>query len=185
MINIIHLRGTDWSNERYNSFMIELNEQGITDYKIWDGIHHPNKVIAINRAHKQIVKYAKENNLPEVCIMEDDCVFLGLGAFEYFAKNKPDEYSLFLGGISNRIKVEGNCIVDFRGLTLYFVHQSFYDIYLAVPENKNIDEAMKGLGKFYLCPKVVCSQRAGYSYHKKMNKDYSHLLKQYPLYEKV
>lgn len=182
MINIIHLRGTDWSNERYNSFMKELNEQGITDYKIWDGVSHQNKITAISRAHKQIVEDAKKRKLSEVCIAEDDVIFLAKGAFDYYLQNKPKEYDIWLGGISNRLKIKDDYIIDFRGMTLYTVHERFYETFLSVPESVNIDAAMKGLGKYYLCPKVICSQRAGYSYHKKKYKDYSHLLKQYDTY---
>lgn len=179
IIHIIHLRNTDYSNDRLNSFTKEMNEQDISQYKVWDGIHDANRVRGINRAHKQIVQYAKENQLPEVCIMEDDCVFLGKGAFEYYLQNKPTSYDLWLGGISNRLKIQEDHITDFRGMTLYTAHEKFYDVFLSVPETVNIDAGLKGLGKYFLCPKIVCSQRAGYSYHKKRHKDYSHLLKQY------
>lgn len=183
IINIIHLKNTDYSADRFHSFVKEMHEQGIENYKVWDGVHDANRVRAISRAHKQIVQYAKENQLPEICIMEDDCVFLGKGAFEYYLQNKPDSYDLWLGGISNRLKVQDDHITDFRGMTLYTVHERFYDTFLSVPETVNIDAGLKGLGKYFLCPKIVCSQRAGYSYHKKRHKDYSHLLKQYDIYE--
>lgn len=181
-IHIIHLRGTDYSQERFNSFTKEMNEQGIENYKVWDGIHDANKVRAISRAHKQIVHYAKENNLPEICIAEDDVIFTGKGAFDYYIQNKPTEFDLWLGGCSNVLKKEDDYITNFRGLTLYTVHESFYDKFLSVPETINIDAGLKGLGKYYLSPKVVCSQKSGYSYHKKRHTDYSHLLKQYDVY---
>lgn len=179
VIHIIHLKGTDYSADRYHSLIREMHVQGIENYKVWDGIHDANRVRGINKAHKQIVWYAKENKLPEVCIMEDDCIFLGEGAFEYYLRHKPVFYDLWLGGISNRLKVQDDHITDFRGMTLYTVHERFYDAFLSVPETVNIDAGLRGLGKYYLCPQVICSQKAGYSYHKKRHKDYSHLLKQY------
>jgi hypothetical protein len=179
MINIIHLGGTEWSDERYLSFTKELFEQNIANYKIWDGIHDANRVRAINRAHKQIIQYAKESGLREICVMEDDCIFLHDGAFNYYLENKPQNFDIYMGGISNKLRVEDDYITDFRGMTLYTVHESFYDKFLSVPETVNIDAGLKGLGKYYLCKKVVCSQRAGFSYHKKRHKDYSHLLNQY------
>lgn len=182
-IHIIHLRGTDYSQERFSSSTKEMNEQGITDYKVWDGIHDPNKVRAISQAHKQIVSYAKENRFPEICIMEDDCVFLGHGAFDYYLQNKPTDFSIYIGGLSNVLKKEEDYVTDFRGLTLYTINEKFYDKFLSVPETVNIDAALKGLGKYYLCPKIVCSQKSGYSYHKKRHTDYAHLLKQYDIYE--
>jgi hypothetical protein len=182
-IHLIHLRGTDYSQERYDSFTKEMNEQGIIDYKVWDGIHDANRIRAISRAHKQIVQYAKQNGFPEICIAEDDIFFLGKGAFEYYLQNKPATFSIYIGGLSNLLKKEEDYITDFRGLTLYTVHESFYDKFLSVPETVNIDAGLKGLGKYYLCPKIVCSQKSGYSYHKKRHKDYSHLLKQYEVFD--
>lgn len=179
MINIIHLRGTEWSEARFNSFTKEMNEQGITDYRVCDGVHDPNRVRAISRAHKRIVQYAKDEKLHEICIAEDDIIFTGKGAFEYYLQNKPAKFDLWLGGCSNVLKREHDYITNFRGLTLYTINERFYDAFLSVLETVNIDAGLKGLGKYYLCPKVVCSQKAGYSYHKKRYKDYSHLLKQY------
>jgi hypothetical protein len=178
-IHIIHLRGTEYSQERFDSFTKEMNEQGISDYRVWDGIHDSNKIRAISRAHKQVVAYAKESGLSEICIMEDDCIFLGKRAFEYYIENKPIDYDIWLGGISNKLKFHLDYIIDFRGLTLYTISEQFYDAFLSVPEIVDIDAGLKGLGKYFLCPKIVCSQRAGYSYHKKRHKDYSRLLKQY------
>src|SRR5688572_23949648 len=103
-INIIHLRGTDHSQERLDSFTKEMNEQGIADYRVWDGVHDSNRIRAISRAHKQIVAYAKENSVAEICIMEDDCIFIGKGAFDYYLRNKPTCFDLWLGGISNKLK---------------------------------------------------------------------------------
>jgi len=182
IIHIIHLRNTDYSNERFNSFTKEMHEQGIEHYKVWDGIHDANRVRGISRAHKQIVQYAKDNGLPEICIAEDDLCFLANGAFDYYLHNKPTEFSIYMGGLSNILKREEDYITDFRGMTLYTVHESFYNRFLSIPETVNIDAGLKGLGKYYLCSKVVCSQRAGFSYHKKRHKDYSHLLKQYNVY---
>jgi hypothetical protein len=182
--NILHLRGTEYSEGRYNSFMKELAEQNITDFKIWDGIYDgANRRRGINKAHKQIVADAKRNGLSEVCICEDDIVFLGKGAFDYFIQNKPAEYDLYLGGLSNLVRRKDDYITDFRGFTLYIVHESFYDRYLSTKDDVDIDGAMKDLGKYYLCQKVVCTQKAGWSYHRKKVVDYSRLLNQYDLYK--
>lgn len=183
IIHIIHLKNTDYSADRFHSFVREMHIQGIENYKVWDGIHNPNRVAAISRAHKQIVHYAKQNELLEICVMEDDCIFLHDTAFKYYIENKPPKFDVYLGGISNKLRVEKDYITDFRGLTLYTINEQFYDTFLSVPETVNIDAALKGLGKYYLCPKIVCSQRAGFSYHKNRHKDYSHLLKQYDIYE--
>lgn len=182
-VNIIHLRNTDWSQHRFDSFTKEMNEQGINNYKVWDGIHEANKIRAISCSHKQIVQYAKEKQLPEICIMEDDCFFTGRGAFEYYIQNKPIEFDIWLGGLSNLLKRKDDYITDFRGLLLYIVNERFYDKFLSVPENVNIDAGLKGLGKYYLCPKVVCGERPGFSYHRKKNVDRTRLLNQFDVYE--
>lgn len=175
-LNILHLRNTEWSEGRYNSFMKELAEQGITDYRIWDGLTDKYNVRrAISKSHKQIVRWAKENNMPEVCIAEDDICFKAAGDFDFFMQNKPNSFDLYLGGPSQIIRKVNDLILDFRGLTLYCVNAPFYDAFLKVKEDTDIDHALKGLGKYHLCPKSVCAQNTGWSYHKQKNVDYSRL----------
>src|SRR5688572_26910038 len=127
-LNIINLAdGTDHAEHRRHHIQHQLEEQGIVHHRFWPGITGlPYAYLNINRAHKQIVKWAQERNLEEVCIGEDDLYFLGKGAFDFFLKNKPAYYDLYFGGISQILHQEGKAIKDFTGLTLYFVHQRFY-----------------------------------------------------------
>ena len=81
-------------------FENKLFEQNIDNYKIWEGVKdekNPKKGIA--KAHKQIIRWARDQNLPSVMIAEDDIKYRAIGAFEYFIKKEPKEYDLYLGGI--------------------------------------------------------------------------------------
>jgi hypothetical protein len=183
LISIIHLKETQWSAARHLSFSNELAEQNINDYIVWDGIRDVNTIRAISRSHKQIVHYAKDHKLKEVCIMEDDTIFLGNGAFDYFISHKPRSFDLYLATASNVLRREGGMIKDFRGLLLYIIHENFYDTFLSVDEHVHIDVAMKDKGDYYICPKVVAAEKSGWSYNKKRVVNRRHLINQFEKYD--
>src|SRR5262245_60079986 len=96
-VNIIHL---PHRTDRMESLLAQLSCQGITDYTIWNGIIDNNLAAkGISQAHKQIVRHAKENRLPEVLIAEDDLKFTAKGAFRFFLENKPQDFDLYLSSI--------------------------------------------------------------------------------------
>lgn len=182
-LNILHLYGTEYSQGRYDSFMKQLSEQGVIDFKIWPGIYDKGmSQRGISRSHKKIIADAKERGLPSVCVMEDDVCFFSQGAFNFFINNIPVEYDIFLGSLSNG-KPDANGVVKwFRGMSLYVVNNCFYDAFLSVDEKKDIDAALSMKGLFKVCPEIVCYQADGYSYHKKSMKQYSKLTNQYNQY---
>jgi hypothetical protein len=76
-LNVIHLADMPQSADRKASFIKQLIEQKITDFRIWPGILDLSMPFrGICRAHKQIVKKCKRSGIAHVCIMEDDVVFL-------------------------------------------------------------------------------------------------------------
>ena len=160
-LNVIHL---PQRTDRYDLLMKEIDDQGISDYRLWDGIVVPGKVATgISRAHRQIVQDAKDKGLPEVLIAEDDIHFTDKGALQYFLENKPEEYDLFLGSIYFGKLRHDHTIKDFSGLTLYIVHERFYDRFLSVPDNRHIDRALAYRGHFVVCDPFVAIQHNGYS----------------------
>lgn len=165
----------------------ELNEQEI-DAKIWVAVHDPASIIrSIGLSHKMIISYAMEQELPEICIMEEDVMFLAPGAWKYFLANKPLEYDLYVAGCYGlnqqaykRIAEEPGAIPihNFAGLHCYFINQSYYEKFLSLPEERHIDD-QAGLGRFYVCSPFTALQHPGWSsnnrdkvnYNKKIFKD--------------
>jgi GR25 family glycosyltransferase involved in LPS biosynthesis len=182
-LNIVHLDGTAHSAGRRASFIKQLIEQEITNFRIWPGILDLSMPFrGICRAHKQIVKNAKDKGLPQVCIMEDDVIFFGKGAFDFFIKNIPDDYDIYFGSISTGEPDKQNIVTAFSGMSLYIVRERFYDTFLSVKETANIDGQLSRKGLYKLCPEMVCYQMDGYSYNKKAMKQYSKLSKKYKTY---
>jgi len=168
-LNIIHLQ------HRIDRLLIlkeEFTNQNITDFKIWEGIVDCDSPCAgISKAHKQIVKYARDVNLPEVLIGEDDLHFVSDGAYNFFLKNKPVDFDVYLGGIySGEIKTD-NTVNDFAALTLYIVNKRYYDIFLNLPENIHLDRAMRYTGRFVVCHPFVVKQHNGFSDNLKIESD--------------
>ena len=152
--------------ERRKQVESEMNRMKI-DAVYWPPILCANTITSISKGFKQIVKFAKDNNLPEIHIAEDDIQFTSLRGWQYYLDNKPAEYDIYLGGHYSGIALPDNSIYGFTGLTLFSIRKSFYDTFLSVSEVRNIDGAMAGLGKFYICNPSVAKQINGYSFHRK------------------
>jgi len=166
--NIINTINLEHRTDRLEHFHQQSLEQKF-GYRVWPGIicKGDNKR-GVNLAHRQIVQYAKDNNLERVCIGEDDLKFFNekLGAWQYFLDNIPTDYDtyhaqIYVGEITN------NRITSvFSGMTLYFINYRFYDFFLSLPESIHIDREL-GLYanqfKFMVCPEFVCEQIAGKS----------------------
>lgn len=173
-LNIIHLSSR---TDRLHTLNNELNQQNISDFRIWPGIsdeHLPCK--GISKAHKQIVKYAQGNNLSEVLIAEDDLKFTDFGAFNFFLENKPSDYDLYLSSVYYGQIGENNIVDDFAGLTFYLINQRFYQKFLTVPEHDNLDRQLRGKGKFVVCNPFSVIQHNGFSDNHKRYCNYDNYL---------
>lgn len=157
----------------------ELQRQGITDYKFWPSIHIANKPkrTGISRAHKQIIEWALVEQIPEVCVVEDDVWFPANDGFKYFLDKKPEQYDLYLGGISRGEIDDQNITKRFCGFFCYCVHERFYTRYLGVSEDVDIDGGMADRGLFKVCYPFAAICHPCYSDNQQGVVDYSHLFK--------
>lgn len=166
------------------TLMSELKNQGIKSTIWWDAIIKDNPKDGIREAHFQIIRFAKEQGWKEVLIMEDDVKFTGHGAFDYFIKNKPELYDLYLGGLSGGV-VNNGIIYDFNGLHLYMVHEGFYDRFLnEVRPDLDLDCSMRYRGgSYHVCSPMVAMQHDGYSDNVKKETDYTEFWNNYTFYD--
>ena len=179
-LNIIHLAHR---RDRWLRLKKELRNQAISNYKIWDGIVDPYiPARGISKAHKQIVQYALKYNLPEVLIAEDDLKFTDIGAFEFFLKNKPAEYDLYLSSIYYGKLDETNIVEDFSGLTFYIANRRFYEKLLSIPEHDNLDRLLNHKGRFIVCNPFPVIQHNGFSDNTKHYCYYDNYLKDKKLF---
>lgn len=156
--------------------MKELKSQEISDFKLWNGIYLPSIKASINKAHKQIVEWAYENDLDEVCIAEDDICFTAKGAWDYFLQQKPKDFDIYLGGIYSGDIKEDNSVDRFTGFHLYVVSKKFYPIYLSVPDDEHIDRALGGKGSYIVCNPFAAIQYEGFSSNTGKMETYGNLL---------
>jgi hypothetical protein len=160
----------------------EIKRQNI-DAEAWPCLYDSNSVVrSINLSHKQIVQWAKDSGLPEVCIMEEDVWFPASNGWQYFLQCKPtEEFDLYLSGAYGlnplalkRISKEPGAaeIHNFVGLHCYIIRQRYYDKFLALPEDQHIDH-QPGLGVFYVCYPFAALQAPGWSANNKCEVDYN------------
>ena len=104
LVNIIY---DDRQFDRLPYLLEECEKYGI-EYKIWEACIDKKTVLeSITESFRRIIQYAKDNSLERVIIAEDDLAFSSDGAWEYFLKNEPDEYDVYIVGsylIYNRCK---------------------------------------------------------------------------------
>jgi hypothetical protein len=164
-LNIIHL---PYRKDRLRALKTELATQGISEYQIWDGIIDQNLPCrGITLAHKKIVQFAKQNRLKEILIAEDDIHFTAPTSFDFYRSNIPFNYDLYLGGIIWGNLKEDNSVNDFSGTTLYMINERFYNTFLSLPENKDLDRVLANLGEYYVCNPMVAIQHNGFSDNRK------------------
>lgn len=162
--------------ERLPLLLEQLKFAGIENYELWDGVYLPSIKAGINAAHKQIVEYAKIAEWPEVCIAEDDIVFTHPNSYNYFLEQKPNDFDIYLSMFYTGNPDENNIVTKFTGLTMYIVHQRFYDTFLSVPDDDHIDVLLSGLGKYVVCPEFAAIQRNGFSSNTGQKEVYDSLL---------
>lgn len=174
--------------EDYSRLIGEFTEQGISNYKFWDAIVLPDSVVkSINLSHKMIVQWAKDNNLPFVIIGEQDLYFTAQGAWDYYIKNMPNQYDIYLGAtylIDSQylwkeplIKVK-----EWVGSHLISISERYYETFLSVPDDQHIDTIHKGMGDFYVCFPFVGLQRSGFSVNNKCVVDYNPIIEKKFIY---
>lgn len=169
-LHIIHLKAR---KDRAQLLEQQLLEQNITNYKIWEGIEdNENPKRGIAKAHKQIIKWASNQNLPSILIAEDDIKFTARQAFEYFIKNEPNDFDLYLGGITHGKIDTDNSVTDFAGTHFYKINQKFYKTFLLLPEDKDIDRSLAHKGKFIVCNPFIAIQQNGFSDNQKKYQNY-------------
>ena len=181
--------------DRKTDLLKMLAENGISNFKIWNGIKEKRwPRLGILKAHKQIVRNAKECGLPFVHIAEDDIQFFGKGAWEYYLSKLPHLEGksvdiffsmVYAGKINSDCKLESTC----SGMTLYTVYSQFYDFFLNAPEENggvHVDRYLTSFWAthdFWVCDKFVCQQSGSFSDNSKKKVDYTPLLRYRTLFK--
>lgn len=192
MINVIH-------DPRYPDKLKLLAEdfdrKGIP-YCVWPAVFdEPTIEGSINMSHKQIVGYAKQASLEMITIAEDDAWFPADGGYEYYMRNMPMFFDIYLAGTYGPRKpysrqdmplakfnlIEAEQII---GLHCYTIHESYYDTFLDTPDEAHIDISQRG-GLFLACYPFACLQRPGYSSNNKRDVNYNTLLKPEDIYNGI
>lgn len=154
----------------------ELQQQGINEFKIVEGIVDKSSVVkSINISHKKIVWQAIQDGLEEVAIFEDDIKFTDIGAWDYFLKEKPRDFDLYLGGIYLGDIAEDNTTKAFTALHCYIIHSRFYATFLSTPDNVHIDRSLDNLGRYVVCQPFIAIQQNGYSSNTGKDETYDNL----------
>lgn len=158
------------------------------------GVEHLNPMLGIAQAHINSILIAKQNEWPEVLIMEDDVVFQArektLSYLNEALKNVPEDWEVLLGGLYEsrgltKVNDYWSKTGEFCGLHFYIVKSSAYDkIIEGYDERTHFDRWVNKGGKktkCYVLNKFVAIQSNGMSDNVKKVVDYSDKIKRYSL----
>ena len=127
--------------------ILKQSQEQQFSYRLWPAIEHDNPVTSCTLAHKQIVKWAKDNEQPSVWIMEDDVMFTAPKAADNFIYYRPVVYCIYTAGMYGTHKFwDRRSGYDYpksmSGTHCYLVHKRAYDRFLALPEDIHLDLAI-------------------------------------------
>ena len=168
--------------ERYYPLLGEFERQKITDFEIFPCIIRPKVLESITSSFKMIVMLAKDNGLKEVAIGEDDLMFPAEDGWEYFLRNKPEEFDVYIGGTYYINKPEEYKppvikVKEWVGNHCIIIHEKYYDTFLSLPDNCHCDTANSDKGDFYVCFPFAALQRPGFSANNNTIVNYNPILK--------
>lgn len=179
--------------DRLLGFKEELKHIGSPDFIVIDGIiDEVNVHKGISQAHVNCVKWAKENNVPYVLIMEDDVLFQAkertLDYINECFDNLPSDWDILLGGVSfakgmKKYNDYWNEIGDLCGTHFYVVNSKAYDKIIAFDCNTYFDRWIgrnKDL-KTFVARKFFAIQSEGFSDNTGKKEDYSRLFRKFQL----
>lgn len=158
--NVIHKPDR---KDRYDLITKEAQKQGF-EIRWWDAIVEFPPKTGICKAHKQIIRWAKEQNLPYVLVLEDDCAFTDKGAMDRFVSTIPEDYDIYLGGVCIKEDIPADRVLHrFCCMHCYIVHNKFYDTFLGIRENTDIETALIGIGKYIVHYPFLAVQHSTFS----------------------
>jgi glycosyl transferase family 25 len=161
-------------NERLHKFIDEFGYIFPGDtFQVINGVKAEPSFHGIAEAHMNAIKHAKENNWPNVLIMEDD---LYIPAKEKATKyineafNKvPDDWDVLLGGVYHSVSLTKennywNRIGEFCALHFYIVNARAYDKLLTWDKTNHYDRWIGKTGlKCFVPTRFFAIQYDGYS----------------------
>ncbi len=185
---IINIIFDNRHSEDYERLLAEFELQTVKpSYKFWPCIINKDSVVgSINASHKMIINWAKDNGVKEVVIAEQDLSFTHPTAWEYFLKNKPTDYDIYLACsyVKDRCKDTGVLKFLVCGFHLYIVNEKYYDKFLSAKDNEHIDSEIENLkGDFVFCYPFPALQRAGYSANNGAPVNYNLILQEEDIYK--
>ncbi len=149
--------------------------------RFWEGeIIRTDRKQGICKSFKKIISNAKECGEKMVTIMEDDCRFFAAGAWDYYLEKMPDDFDMYHGQIYVGELRNNRIISVFSAMTLFTVHEKFYDFFLNIPDSCHVDRHLglfSNQFKFMVCDKFVCEQDGSKSENNLMQCDYRPYLK--------
>jgi len=158
--------------DRKESIINEMKKLPHIKYEFVEGVISNPSWLGCTLSHKKCIQLAKDNNLDNVLVLEDDAIFTDncIEILEKSLEQLKGEYNmLFLGAnLQNKADSISNNILKLNGAFAahaYIVNSNFYDTILNLPNNV-IDVSYNRLMAEYnlfMCNPIIAYQTPSYS----------------------
>lgn len=161
---VLYIINDDRQLDRLPPLIEQCEKYGI-DYEIVPACIDKKTILeSITESFKRLVRFAKGTGMNEIWIAEDDLMFPSDGSWEYFVKNKPKDFDVYIGGsylIHNEWKYEPPTVKvnEWVGNHLIVISERYYDRWLETKDFGHIDSEQRGKGEFYVCFPYAALQR--------------------------
>lgn len=177
----VYIINLNHDKKRKKDIINEFNE--IFELNFIDGIYDENPKKGCFLSHLKCIKYAKDNNLDYIIVLEDDCIkkdnkeeFINkYNIITEYLNNNINEWDMFLGGVNGTQtrnildKFKYNNLNFFKinkGACFHFViyNKSCYDFFLNYNFNKlPIDKIWDHKLKAFIVIPFICVQKPSIS----------------------
>jgi GR25 family glycosyltransferase involved in LPS biosynthesis len=160
--------------DRYNHIITELSKLDISNFNIIDAIKHDVPWKGCFFSHIKCIQHAKNNNLPYVLILEDDCIFTDdaqTHLINALTELQNLDWDMFFLG-ANLQKPTSRVTDSLLKLSgawaahAYIVHSRLYDMILNFTAEKEIDVYYNDLMvnyNVYMCDPMIAYQLPSHS----------------------
>jgi len=185
VINLIH------RTDRYQHIQNSFSKYKNINIHFIEAVKHENGAIGCFRSHKKCIQLAKDNDMKNIIVIEDDCLPMEQFDTKLTTIKKyldtHDDWDIFLGAVNktrskhvlNKLYIDDIKLLQVSfGSTAHFIiyNHTSYSFFLESDENNYVDQCWAGKLKAYTCVPFLAKQINDFSDIENKKVNYQHTI---------
>lgn len=185
VINLIH------RTDRYQHIQNSFSKYNNIQLHFIEAVKHENGAIGCFRSHKKCIQLAKDNDMKNIIVIEDDCLPMEqfdtkLTTIKQYLDTH-DDWDIFLGAVNktrskhviNKLYIDDIKLLQVSfGSTAHFIiyNHTSYSFFLECDENNYVDQCWSGKLKAFTCVPFLAKQINDFSDIENKKVNYQHTI---------